>query len=271
MKTIPVSLIVAAILAPAMVLAQPGNESKNPEKNHKDGKRGVDRPRPDFWKSVDKNQDGSISKEEFELMPRVQNLPEEKRGNLFTRLDKDADGKLAREEIRAMGPPRDGKGPPMQRLWELDVDKSGGISFEEFKAGRVFQKLPPEKQNQVFAKLDTDKDGLVTPKDKPEKFKRPGDGRPKHPDNKPGGQRPELRQMIRQLDKDGDGALSFEEFRSGPAEKHLTEDQQEDHFEAMDKNHDLKLSAEDFGTPPPRGEAKPPTSPENMDGPPTAE
>ena len=144
----------------------------------------------------------------------------------------------------------------MQRLWELDVDKSGGVSLQEFKAGRVFQKLPPEKQDQVFAKLDTNKDGHHHSQGQTgTQFKRPGDGRPKHPDDKPAGQRPEPRQIIRQLDKDGDGALSFEEFRAGPMVKNLTEDEQEDRFEAMDKNHDLKLSAEDFPPPPHGGQA----------------
>jgi hypothetical protein len=62
---------------------------------------------------------------------------------------------------------------------------------------------------------------------------------------------PEKPQGInRKLDANGDGALSFEEFRAGPAMKDLTEDQQEDRFELLDRNKDLKLGPEDFPPPP---------------------
>ena len=55
----------------------------------------------------------------------------------------------------------------------------------------------------------------------------------------------------RKLDVNGDGSLSFEEFRVGPAVKNLTEDEQEDRFELLDRNGDQKISPEDFPPPPP--------------------
>lgn len=248
MKTIPVSLIVAGVLIPVAAFAEPRPQGDNaPPPRDGEGQRGPKRSYMEFWKSADKDQDGFISKAEYDALPRIQNLPEEKRASLFQRLDKDSDGKLAREELGRMGKPHDGQGPPMQRLWELDADKSGGVSFEEFKAGHLFMKLPPEKQDQIFKRLDTDHDGTITPKDKPEPFRRGG-----------GGGHMDPCQNIRQFDKNGDGALSFEEFRVGPMVKDLTEDEQEDRFEAMDKNHDQKLTPEDFPPPPPRGEPKPP-------------
>lgn len=212
------------------------------------------------WKAADKDGDGSLSREEFEGIPRVQGLPEEKREGLFKRLDKDADGKLARGELgRIGGKPRDGKGPRMQRLWELDADQSGGVSFEEFKGGRIFSKLVPEKQQAVFRRLDTNGDGVISPSDKPEPppMRDGGRAHPKRPD----GPRMEPRQIIRRLDEDKDGALSFEEFRKGPAVRELTEDEQEDRFEALDRNHDLKITAKDFPPPAPKGEAPHPQAP----------
>lgn len=150
----------------------------------------------------------------------------------------------------------------MPRLWELDADKSGGVTFGEFKEGPLFKKLTPEKQQAVFRRLDTNGDGTITPKDKPEPpFRREG-GPPhmKRPDGGKGdGPRMEPGQMIRQLDKNEDGALSFEEFRVGPGVKNLTEDEQEDRFEAMDKNHDQRLAPDDF--PPPRVQETRPESP----------
>jgi Ca2+-binding EF-hand superfamily protein len=248
MKTIPVSFLVAGMLLPAVCLAQPPEPPKGPPADEKGERRGPPRSM-EAWKLADSDHDGFISKAEFDAMPRIMNLPEEKRENLFKRLDKDADGKLSREELAPLGKPRDGKDAPMKRLWELDSDKSGGISFEEFKAGQLFMKLPPEKQQEVFHRLDTDGDGVITPKDKPEPpFKHPN--RPED-----GGERG---QINRKLDLDGDGALSFEEFRKGGAVKNLTEDEQKDRFELIDRNKDHKISPEDFPAPP-----SPPSPPAN--------
>jgi Ca2+-binding EF-hand superfamily protein len=264
MKTIPVSLIVACVLAPVASRAEPDAGPKGPPPTEQGGKREPQRPFVEAWKNADTDHDGFISKDEFNQVPRIQNLPEEKRANLFERLDKDHDGKLARVELVMMGNPHGPQGSPMPRLWELDVDKSGGVSFEEFKAGPLFSKLPGERLEALFHRLDANGDGVVSPADKPEHpFKREGGGSfPKRPPGaNPEGSRMEPRLIIRLLDKDGDGAVSFEEFRVGPAVKGLTEDEQEDRFEAMDQNRDQKLTAEDFPSPPPHGAGKRPGEP----------
>lgn len=254
MKTIPVSLLVAGMMLPTVCLAQPPAPPMAPAGDEKGDRRGPP-PFLETWKLTDSDHDGFISQAEFDAMPRPRNLPEEKRANLFKRLDKDGDGKLSREELGHFVKPHDGPGPQMQRLWELDTDKSGGVSFEEFKAGQLFMKLPPERQEEVFHRLDSDGDGVITPKDHPQPpFKRP-DGMPHH--DGPEGKHPEKEaepdepgHINHKLDLNGDGALSFEEFRAGPAVKNLTEDEQENRFQLLDRNGDLKISAEDFPPPP---------------------
>ena len=256
MKTISVSLLVTGMLLPAVCLAQPPAPPKDPPPGKKRERREMERPFGEGLRAADSNHDGFISKEEFAAMPRIANLPEEKRANLFKRLDKNEDDLLGRDELDQMGKPRDGNVPPMARLWELDTDKSAGISFEEFKGGRFFMKLPPDKQDAVFKRLDTDKDGIITPKDRPEPaFKRP-DGREhrkgpdgKHPARKNDSGKPES--INARLDLNGDGALSFEEFRVGPEVKDLSEDEQEERFELLDRNGDLKISPQDSPPPPP--------------------
>ena len=196
----------------------------------------------DAWKVADKDTDGSISLAEFAAMERVKSLPEANRAKLFERLDKNGDAKLSREEIHRGAERRhDGQRPPMKRLWELDADQSGGISLEEFKAGQVFKKLAPEKQGVVFKRLDTNGDGMITPKDRPLKPGKRGEGSPE--------QRPY--RISDKLDLNRDGALSFEEFRAGPAVRDLTEDAQETRFERLDRNKDQRISPTDFYPAPP--------------------
>ena len=101
MKTIPVSFLVAGMLLPAVCLAQPPEPPKGPPADPKGERHGPQRP----FANADTDKDGFISKAEFNAIPRIMNLPEEKRENLFKRLDKDADGKLSREELAPLNKP----------------------------------------------------------------------------------------------------------------------------------------------------------------------
>jgi Ca2+-binding EF-hand superfamily protein len=248
MKTISVSFLLAGMLLPTVGLAD-----QQPAKARVAGEKGerseAQRAFFEAWRLANKDHDGFISKVEFDAMPRTLNLPQDKRDNLFKRLDKNGDGKLSREELGHLVKPHDGEGSKMQRLWELDTDKSGGISFEEFKMGQLFNKLAPERQEAVFRRLDSDGDGVVSPKDRPQPpFKHP-DGPGGRPPGKPDA--PDGPGRINyKLDTNGDGALSFEEFRVGAAVKDLTEDEQEDRFNGLDRNGDLKISPADVPPPP---------------------
>ncbi len=183
MKTTSLSLFVSAVFLSVVCHAETQRDADRAGGGPKKWERGRFMP---AWKQADKNQDGSISPDEFHAMLRVKNLPEEKRAKLFKRLDKNADGLLGREELARIARPSGSKGDRMRRLWELDRDRSGGVSIEEFREGRFYSKLPAERQRNLFARLDTDGDGEITAKDRP-KMPRPGDDRCRQGGRQPGG------------------------------------------------------------------------------------
>ncbi len=190
------------------------------------------------WKMVDADADGSLTAQEFASLPRMQKLPEQKRGEIYQRLDKDSNGKLTQEELAKLGA-GNRRGLAQQRFSELDTDRNQSVSFEEFQKGPLFVKLALEDQKEVFKKLDADGDGSITQKDHPDK--PPQGGKP--PGLPPG--------EVMKLDSNKDGSVSFDEFKTDAQVKDLTEDEQEDRFEALDKNHDQKLMPGDFPPPPP--------------------
>lgn len=202
------------------------------------------------WKKADTNKDTFISPEEFAAMERIAQLTPEKRDELFKRFDKNGDGKIGQNELPK---PPDGRGmPPLK-----DPNGDGKIDFEEFKTLEFVQRLPEERQQNMFKRMDTDGDGFLTPKDRP-----PHEG-PRDRDGRGGGRgRGGLLELIKDYDKDGNGSLNFEEFRQIPWVAKDGEDEQERRFEEFDKNKDLKLDAADA---PPPGEK--PDRPDRPDKP----
>ncbi len=199
------------------------------------GERGRDmrRAMAEMWKKADTDGDGFLSLAEFSAMERPSRLPQAKREEIFNRIDKNGDGKVSPDEMPKV-PPR--RMPPLE---QVDLDKDGRIVFAEFQKLGFVARLPEERQRGIFSRMDRDGDGALTPKDRPKSDGRDGKGP----------RRGNPMEMVREHDKDGDGSLSFEEFRTIPWVKDKGEDEQEDRFEEMDKNDDLKLDAADFPAP----------------------
>ncbi|MFC7335933.1 EF-hand domain-containing protein [Haloferula chungangensis] len=192
-----------------------------------------------FFESADANGDGVVSFDEFSALERISKLPEESQREIFKRFDKNHDGLIQAPEMRP--PPRpDGGNRPFPKLHELDSDRDGTVSFAEFEAGPFTKRIPKERLKEFFARLDRNKDGKLSPADKPEE-------RRSRDRSKDGGREPrDPAKMIEMLDGNDDRVLSFDEFRQAPWLKEKSEDEQEDHFEKLDKNGNLKLEPKEL-------------------------
>lgn len=209
-----------------------------PKGSRGDGKEGM-RRMMEIWKRADTDGDGFISPAEFAAMERPGHLPEEKRTEIFKRFDKNSDGRIGMDEIPKHRP---GGMPPLEKA---DANKDGKIDLVEFKTLGFVARMPEERQKGMFQRMDTDGDGFLTPQDRPKRDGRDGKG----------GRRPNLPDLVKDHDKDGNGSLSFEEFRQIPWIAKAGEDEQEDRFEALDKNKDQKLDAADEPPPGEKGDA----------------
>jgi Ca2+-binding EF-hand superfamily protein len=94
----------------------------------------------------------------------------------------------------------------LQRLMTLmDSDHSGEIDYNEFRkvmADSFFKKHSKQELLGAFKKFDTDGNGYITTKELNDVLSRMG----RHLN------RNEVEAMIRSIDRNGDGKISFEEF-----------------------------------------------------------
>lgn len=213
--------------------------AQGPEKGRPDRgePKGPD-PRA-FFRSADANEDGAVSLEEFAALERVSQLGEEKQRRLFARLDKNGDGLIRPDEMAPPG--RDRRDRPPMGLAELDKDRDGRVSFDEFAAGEFAKRLPEDRRRGFFDRMDRNEDGFLSPEDRPERPGRPDQDGPRGPRGPIDPER-----FFRDLDADGDGSLDFSEYRKAPWVERLGEDVQEDRFEEIDGDGNLRLDADEW-------------------------
>lgn len=112
----------------------------------------------------------------------------------------------------------------------LDKNKDGVISAEEFFASPRMARMDQEQRDKLFARIDLDGDGKVTPEEI-RKMRQESHER-------------KMREF-RELDTDENGGLSFEELSKGKFFSQLPEEKRRQIFDRMDTNGDGEITPED--------------------------
>uniref|UniRef100_A0A7S3ND25 Calcium-dependent protein kinase 1 n=1 Tax=Euplotes harpa TaxID=151035 RepID=A0A7S3ND25_9SPIT len=132
----------------------------------------------------------------------------EKLGKIFKQLDANGDGKLSKAEIHDGYEEHFGKllnEDELDRLFdEVDTDKSGFIDYSEFVVATMNEKnlFSEKKLKAAFKMFDKDDSGYISKDEvkesllKVQKFSEE-----------------EINEIVSQVDENGDGEISFEEFK----------------------------------------------------------
>eukprot|EP00298_Acanthocystis_sp_HF-20_P009890 c18557_g1_i1.p2 GENE.c18557_g1_i1~~c18557_g1_i1.p2 ORF type:complete len:214 (-),score=97.94 c18557_g1_i1:32-673(-) len=138
------------------------------------------------------------------------NLPNIQRKDFedaFAIFDKNADGSISLIDLEKSLTGMGYKPTPEQvvkLLKEVDKNDSGEIEFDEFCAVLLENLKDPEYElKEAFHSLDLDKDGLLSKEELWEGLKRIGVYAPES----------DVDEMIAKGDSDGDGKISYEDFR----------------------------------------------------------
>jgi Ca2+-binding EF-hand superfamily protein len=116
--------------------------------------------RPARVNAVDTNHDGMLDANEVSAAQQKEvqqaRAAEQQRIDAeFTKLDTNHDGQLNKAEFMAAAPPVQARTTPQQIIGQIDSNKDGKVSLQEYEAGPMAS----------FNKLDTNHDGTVSPQE----------------------------------------------------------------------------------------------------------
>lgn len=122
---------------------------------------------------------------------------------LFSKLDKNKDGYITLKELKEGMKDYADIEEVVEILEGIDIDHNGAINYTEFIAATLDQnKIFAEKfkLREVFNALDKDRSGFIDVHDLQEVLEKDG--------------AKVLREVIEEIDKDGDKQVNFEEFKN---------------------------------------------------------
>jgi Ca2+-binding EF-hand superfamily protein len=165
------------------------------------------------FRKLDRNHDGFLTVEEFCAGAAAKEAAKTRR--IFEAKDLNGDKKLDFAEFSGR--------PLAVDLVERDTDGDGYLSLAEYLGDRKAPEVV-RMEKDVFAILDSDHDGKLTLGE----F-----------------QSHQFEVMFRRMDLNGDGTLDFAEFHEGDM-KGASVERAKRAFVAIDRNHDQKISVEEY-------------------------
>jgi Ca2+-binding EF-hand superfamily protein len=129
----------------------------------------------------DADGNGEITFEEFKKSDRVAKMPLARKREIFDKMDRNKDGVLNGADWK--GRRERGRGP-WHAVENLDANKDGKISLEEFRKHPRHADTSEERQTKQFQNLDKNKDGFLEKSERP--MGPPKEGRPPGQDRKRG-------------------------------------------------------------------------------------
>ncbi|MBT8044119.1 MAG: EF-hand domain-containing protein [Verrucomicrobiae bacterium] len=132
------------------------------------------------FKKLDIDDDGALTLDEFSKCKHFAGQENNVVAGKFNRLDRNKNGKLEKFELK---PPPGPRQRPDIDFAKFDKDSSGGLDFAEYSALPWMNRMPVERRKKLFARIDMDQDGQISPREikSARKMRRP------HPHRKPPG------------------------------------------------------------------------------------
>lgn len=144
------------------------------------------------------------------LASRTSDSEIQKEMNLFSSLDKDKNGYITLKELKEGMKDCADVDEVIEILNAIDIDRNGAINYTEFIAATLSQKLFADefKLKEIFNAFDKDKNGFIDVDDLKEIMEK---------------ERPEvLKEVISEIDPNGDSRISFEEFKEMMFNVHIS-------------------------------------------------
>ncbi|WHO75631.1 EF-hand domain-containing protein [Rhizobium sp. BT03] len=202
---------------------------------------------------LDTDGDGYVSKAEF-VAARPSDVSEDQAGTLFDSFDSEGAGSLsvdalseamsAQQSERAGGPPPpppEGDDELSSLLSDLDTDGDGLVSKAEFVAGRPSD-VSEDQAGTLFDSFDSESAGSLSVDALTEAMSAQQSERAEGPPPPPPAE-DESASLLSDLDTNGDGLVTLDEFMAGRPED-VTESQASQLFDLLDATGTGSLSAQ---------------------------